>query len=123
MEDGILMEYAVDDPLAHQPAEFIVEPTLKLKIPELTEEEKLCRTLEYEKRLAGKEGLEKVRRSITGFGLKVLELRSRGYSPWAIALELEATVAKVRHSLQKLAQIPEYRDKLGEYMPKPRKKS
>ena len=122
VDEGVELRLNAKEMLAEELANIILEP-FNLELPKLTEEEKLLKTLEFRKRLKREERLKKIRNSITDFDLKVLELRSQGYSLWAIALELTATIAKVRYSLQKLAQIPEYRDKLGEYTPKPRRKS
>jgi len=122
VDEGVELRLNAREMLAEELADLILKP-FNLELPKLTEEEKLLKTLASRERMKMEERLRKIRKSITDFDLKVLELRSRGYSLWAIALELTATIAKVRYSLQKLAQIPEYRDKLGEYTPKPRRKS
>jgi len=122
VDEGVELRLNAREMLAEELADLILKP-FNLELPKLTEEEKLLKTLAFRERMKMEERLRKIRKSITDFDLKVLELRSRGYSLWAIALELTATIAKVRYSLQKLAQIPEYRDKLGEYTPKPRRKS
>ena len=122
VDEGVELRLNAREMLAEELADLILKP-FNLELPKLTEEEKLLKTLAFRERMKMEERLRKIKNSITDFDLKVLELRSRGYSLWAIALELTATIAKVRYSLQKLAQIPEYRDKLGEYTPKPRRKS
>jgi hypothetical protein len=121
--EGVELQVNAKDMLAEELANLILKSTLNLELPKLTEEEKKHKTLEFRERLNREERLKKIKNSITDFDLKVLELRSRGYSLLGIALELGATISKIRYSLQKLAQIPEYRNKLGKYTPKPRRKS
>jgi vacuolar-type H+-ATPase subunit I/STV1 len=101
----------------HEIAEHLARMIFKdaglLEFPQLSERDKIAITLEKQKQ----ERLKKLKENLTEFDYEVLELRSEGASLWAISQKLGATVAKVRHSVQKLALIPETSEKLGAFKP------
>jgi DNA-binding NarL/FixJ family response regulator len=86
-----------------------------LEFPQLSERDKVAIILEKQRQ----ERLKKLKESLTEFDYEVLELRIQGVSLWGIASKLGCSVSKVRHSIQKLALLPETSEKLGVYKPLP----